>query len=510
LGRLRFPARLSRRGLLLISGTVALVAVVMVGLTEPPTTRPGLPLGSASPLASEGGAELSPSPEASTPAFVDETGEGPEGRVPAALPDRIDLYAGAVSITPGQPVTLHVSTRARTYGFSIERLDATLPDGGQIVAHAGGRVGRDYRSLATFDRIKREARANWPVTDALTTSGWRPGVYIVTASDSAGTVGHAIFVVRTPTLRADEPAYVFSALTYEAYNLWGGANLYTYAAPRAVRVSFERPYLQAEGLMFWVRDDDRILAWLQLRGLPLQFTTDYDLSIAPPAVAPRLLIFPRHSEYVGAGLRDFVEEHVDTIGDMNVLNFGANSFYWQVRLAEPQTAGAPFDVVCYKIPTTDPASAGDPALTTIRWRDAPLLRPEGAVLGAQYVAVLGNGYDRYDYTVSPRMPAALLTGTGWRDGTVLHGLLMGEGDDVYPGSGGIAIMVGAALGSTGRPVATSVTIRTSPVGARIFDAGTFAWADGFAPAKVDLGVSVASFERFTRNVLAWLGFPTSR
>jgi hypothetical protein len=55
-----------------------------------------------------------------------------------------------------------------------------------------------------------------------------------------------------------------------------------------------------------------------------------------------------------------------------------------------------------------------------------------------------------------------------------------------------------------------VTIRTSPSGARIFNAGTFAWADGFEPARIDLGVTAASFDRFNRNVLSWLGFSTGR
>jgi hypothetical protein len=47
----------------------------------------------------------------------------------------------------------------------------------------------------------------------------------------------------------------------------------------------------------------------------------------------------------------------------------------------------------------------------------------------------------------------------------------------------------------------------SPAGARVFDASTFAWADGFGPPGTAVGVSVASFERFNRNLLAWLGFP---
>jgi hypothetical protein len=151
-----------------------------------------------------------------------------------------------------------------------------------------------------------------------------------------------------------------------------------------------------------------------------------------------------------------------------------------------------------------------PANTSVRWRDVPLLRPEGAVFGAQYTGVVGNGFQRADLVVDETMPRELLRGTGWRTGTVLHGLLLGETDAAFPGSGAIAIMHGIAVDKRGRPLPSQVTIRTSPAGARVFVASTFAWADGFAPPKTDIGVSAASFERFNRNLLAWLGFPVRR
>ena len=477
----------------------------------PPGTSERGSLPSSASLPVTGIPSISPGPGAEASESPDleaiDLEEGIDGRMPVSLPARVELYAGSVSVAPGDKLTLHVSTAARQYSFSIERLDATLPGGGEVVERSGTCAGHDYRSLATLNSVARTARANWPVTNTVATTGWAPGVYIVTARDSAGTRGQAIFVVRTPVLQAGEPAFVFTALTYQAYNLWGGANLYSYAGPRATRVSFERPYLQDSGKGFWTRDDDRILAWLQRRGLHLQYTTDYDLSVNPPTVAPRLLIWPRHAEYVTGAIRDWIEQHVDVAGDMNVLNFGSNGFYWQVRLAPPKTKGAPMDVVCYKSATKDPMTATDPDLATTRWRQTPLNRPEGLVFGAQYVSVLGNGHGRYDYTVTAEMPPELIAGTGWSPGTVIHGLLLGEGDVVYPGSGGIPIMTGAAVDPHGKPITTSVTIRTSSAGARIFDAGTFAWADGFVPPTTALGVSASSFERFNENVLAWLGVP---
>jgi len=428
---------------------------------------------------------------------------GQDSGLPVRPPVRIEAYPSTVSVAPGEPLELHVSTPGDTYWLAIRRLDATRAEGFEAVAGADDRPGRDYRALATFDQISRTARANWPVTDRFETSRWRPGVYLVELADSAGTRGHAIFVVRTPNLDRGRPAFVFTALTYQAYNLWGGANLYSYAAPQATRVSFERPYDQAGGRGFWTRYDDRILAWLQREDLGLQYTTDYDLAVRTPEPAPRLLILPQHVEYVPRSLRDWVDRHLNEAGDLNVLSFGANGFYWQVRLASPRTAGASFDIVCYKDPTADPAAATAASLVTTRWRDAPIGQPEGSMLGAQYVGIVSAS--RLDLSVTGEMPAGLVEGTGWIDGTVIRGVLAGEGDAAQAAAGGMAIMAGSARDPDGRAIRPTVTIRTAPSGGRSFLAGTFAWADGLAPARINLGVAPGTFDRFNRNVLAWLG-----
>jgi hypothetical protein len=89
---------------------------------------------------------------------------------------------------------------------------------------------------------------------------------------------------------------------------------------------------------------------------------------------------------------------------------------------------------------------------------------------------------------------------------MIKGLLLGEGDSADPQGGGIAIMEGQAPDRQGNPVTPTVTIRPSPTRGRIFMAGTFAWVDGLPPTTRNLGVPAASFERFNRNVLGWLGF----
>ncbi|HET9680627.1 MAG TPA: N,N-dimethylformamidase beta subunit family domain-containing protein, partial [Candidatus Limnocylindrales bacterium] len=223
-----------------------------------------------------------------------------------------------------------------------------------------------------------------------------------------------------------------------------------------------------------------------------------------------VLILGRHTEYVPEDLRDWVDGHVNGTGDMNLLNFGANSFYWRARLQPSPAPSSTLDLACYKFLAGDPVAASDPANATVQWRESPIDRPEGTLLGAQYAGIIDFGSRRFDFQVAATMPAGLLTGTGWQPGTILRGLLRGEGDDVYPGVGTTVLMTASAIGDQAQPLQLSVTIRTSPEGARVFDAGTFAWSDGFNPPAVDLGVPLGSFDRFTDNVLGWLGLSLPR
>lgn len=109
-----------------LSGGSPSGSAVAAGSSPAAASLPGSP---ASPGRSEGG-----EPSASPNERDLDTIEGIDSRVPVALPGRIELYAGAVSVTSGQPLTLHVSTVARRYAYVIERLDATVPSGRQLVA----------------------------------------------------------------------------------------------------------------------------------------------------------------------------------------------------------------------------------------------------------------------------------------------------------------------------------------------------------------------------------------
>jgi len=424
-------------------------------------------------------------------------------------PRRIELYTGAPSVLPGEPVVLHVSTPAKTYGLRAYR-EATDAAGGHaevIAARAVGRPGVD-QPPPTVDEA-HTARAGWRDTDSISTVGWAPGVYTIAALDSNRTRGQAIVVVRTPVIDRNAPLYVVPVMTYQAYNMWGGASMYvSHRGIRTWRVSFDRPYQTGVGAWRSMREN-KLVGWLAASFPRLQFTTDYDLTITPPAVPPPLVIFGTHTEYVTRELRAWLDEEVIERGRMSLVNFGANMSYWQVRL-DPAAPGqtTPREVTCYRndgLPgyPLDPVAG---ALSTSLFRSAAVDRPEGRLLGAQFVAVLGNGKTRYPATVSTATPPGLLAGTGWSAGTVVEGLLTGEGDGSYPDREApiSEVLSGFALDhERGTPVLVSSVVKAYPSGGRVFNASTFGWADALPPQFVSTGVPEESFGRFTINVLSW-------
>ena len=94
-----------------------------------------------------------------------------------------------------------------------------------------------------------------------------------------------------------------------------------------------------------------------------------------------------HDEYWSRAMYDAVEAARDS--GINLAFFGANDLYWQVRF-EPSSGGVPNRImVCYKRAGIDPVQ--DSRLKTVRWRDAPVNRPEQGLLGIMYTSIVkGN------------------------------------------------------------------------------------------------------------------------
>lgn len=369
------------------------------------------------------------------PAARSRAADQPSGgwRVAPASDHAVEGYTSTASVAPGDTLELHVATTpARSYRVEIFRIGWYGSAGGGLVGcipACDGSVAGASRRLPRPDDRTGEANASWPVTDRITVGpDWRSGFYVaklvLVDGPEAGRGARVPFVVRAAaTARPSRVLVVEPVNTWQAYNDWAGRSLYTDPKP-AVRVSFDRPY--APGL------DKPYLDWPLLRFLDryrydVSYTTDADIDADPGQLrGHRLVIVPAHSEYWTKAMRDGFE--AARAAGVNLAFLGGNTAYWQIRYAGPGRRA----LVEFRSAERDPSSKR--STQTVRWRDAPVSRPECTLLGVQW-----QGADRvsdpgpHDYRVTAAAAGdPWLRGTGLVPGSVLRGAVDYEWDAVEP------------------------------------------------------------------------------
>ena len=461
-----------------------LIALFALGLCAAPSL--------AAPALTVNGAAPSPTPTPTPPPY------GGEQNL-TRIPEVVDVWAQP-SIAPGDLLNLHVSSPTPNYTVTIKRETYSGSIAPSVVFSEERADGIDQRGLITWDATTATARAVWPTTSSIDSTGWLPGIYtIVTGNGTEAQAGRGIFVVRSPTIVKTRPLYALSILTYQAYNAWGGASLYT--LPRAVRLSFERPYLIWGIEHGWLAEASWVI-WMSKHVIGLQYTTDYDLSLLAPAVSPSALILGQHTEYVSKIFRDWLDRASGDRGGMEIANFGANALYCQIRLEGEIESGSPKEIIAYKYRGQDPLETANPKESSYFFRSREIGRPEGALLGVEYGAST-SALPPTSMKINAKAPRRFLTGTGLRAGSLLVDLYRKEADFVYPAAR--PVLLGSAtlmLKSKARRTLATV-IRTGKRGARIFNAGSLMWVSGFTGAK-PFGIKRASFIRLNANILDWL------
>lgn len=274
-------------------------------------------------------------------------------------------------------------------------------------------------------------------------------------------------------MRDDEASahYVFQlpVTTYQAYNFWGGKSLYGNSSgaqlpwgsspgTAAVKVSFNRPYAASTNFDAAYGDaaynvgagefltnllpvaefyptssagwDYNTVRWLEKEGYDVTYVTSIDLH-ASPIVRTRVhtYISSGHDEYWSWDMREHLSAFRDSGG--NLVFFGANAMYWQVRLERSLVTGTDHRVmVAWKEryrndPLFTDEKASNDHLVTSRWRDAPVSGPEDAVIGVRFLLQ----YVADDMVVS-NAAHWVFGQTGLKNGSRLSGLLGFEVDGI--------------------------------------------------------------------------------
>ena len=414
----------------------------------------------------------------------------------------IEGYASAVSVLPGQGFRLYVSTTAPS--FRVRAFRVGWYGGAQArqiweSGHVPGRV----QAPAELTAATRTITAPWRPSLSVTTAGWAPGAYLLRLDASSGAQRYVPITVRSPST-AGRVVILEGVTTWQAYNLWGGYDLY--AGPRgfgdrSYMVSFDRPYdAHGNGATWFLSFDQPPITLAERSGLPLAYETDVDLDEHPRLLAgARAVISLGHDEYYSAAMRRAMFAARDA--GTNLAFLGANAMYRHIRFAS-SSLGADRREIAYKIARLDPEYGRDNAATTQDWRDPPDPRPESAITGVFYECdPVSSAYVVYD----PRN--WIFAGTGVRAGTAFPGLVGPEYDRLNPAAPvprPIQVLAHSPLRCDGRLSSADTAYYTAPSGAGVFASGTMRWVCAIRVPSCGHGVGVAArtfVDRATMNLL---------
>ena len=406
------------------------------------------------------------------------------------LPATTEGFLNRASAAPGDLLSIHVDAPA---AFDIEwyRLGWYGGLGGRLV-HIDPGLPAAPGPGAEVDLETGRAEASWDASLELQIPpDWPSGMYTAVLRPLVGNPGYVPFIVKRAPGSPAPVLFVSAAMTWQAYNTWGGANLYdasTADSPeislgrRAVQVSFDRPYAVRQGAGYQQRWELQFVRWQEREGLDVDYAADLDLELDPGILADRrLVVFAGHHEYWSRPMRDALETAVAS--GTNVLFLSANEVYWQVRL-ESSPIGPARRITCYKSAHLDPLAGTQPDLTTCRWRERPVNDPEAPLIGQMYGHIVRRPGD----WVAVGTDHWVYEGTGLRDGDRLANLVGQEYDAYFPelGNPGTVILaqspVDAVIGLDRlverypSPPVHNATMYTATSGATVFAAGTFQWS----------------------------------
>jgi hypothetical protein len=324
------------------------------------------------------------------------------------------VYAWPQSVAAGEQVALRAAGPHGTAELVITRVGATRE-----------RVWSETVELEPHD-VPEGAAAHgcaWPDTvtvDVL--PSWRSGYYEVALRTAVGFRRQSLgfFVVRATEVDPFRPLMVLTTNTWNAYNDFGGRNLYS----RGTQVSFERPlapgylhkpdgpgsrvavvdapdptmhahinYLRQHGFSEWAGSagwpnaELPFVQWAEASGYELDYAINADLELVPGLLdGRRLYLSVGHDEYWSWEMRDAVESFVARGG--NAVFLSGNTSFWQVRLEDDGSTMVGFKDQFRKDPVYGTERQH---LLTSMWSDHLIGRPENQMTGVTFSR---GGYHR--------------------------------------------------------------------------------------------------------------------
>ena len=427
----------------------------------------------------------------------------------------IEGYAGKASVLAGESFPLFVSTTAAGFQVTAYRLGWYQGYGAREVWRSRKLRGGVQRAAAVTASTNTVS-ADWDPVLEVPTHDWPAGAYLLKLDADTGTQRYVPVTVRSPSC-AGKVVLKACVQTWQAYNMWGGYDLYKDAAGaysnRSLVVSLDRPYDSNGADMFltYERNVIKLAEYLASAcgDLDLAYVTSMDIAADPHLLdGASALVSMGHDEYWTPEERTSVTAARDA--GVNLAFFGANALFRRTRLAA-SSLGPARQVVCYKTDyTQDPMYGRDNAQVTSDWRDPPAADPESSLIGTSY-----EGYPADAPLVVSSPKSWVFSGTGVKTGDSFPHLVGIEYDRVnpaYPLQRPIEVLSHSPLTCNGAASFGDSAYYTHSGGAGVYNSGTMRWVEAiYGDQPHGIGGNTPDFVRaVTTNVLrAFAGGPAA-
>jgi VCBS repeat-containing protein len=447
-----------------------------------------------------------------------------EWGIDGAGSDNIQGFATDISVDNGKTISFKIDTDSNNYRIDIYRLGYYGGMGARKVdsiQHTGVQNQPDPLRDATTGAVDAgnwSVSASWAVPDDAVS-----GVYIAKLVRQDGTFGEnqIPFIVRDDASHSD---IVFQTAdeTWQAYNGWGGANLYGGNGPatgqgagRSYAVSYNRPIATRGGVGTYAAPQDYLFGaeyagiyWLEQNGYDVSYMSGVDVDrYGSLLLNHKTYIDAGHDEYWSGQQRANVEAARDA--GVNLMFWSGNEVYWRTRWGDSFSADATDyrTLISYK-ETWAPGSSIDPSdQWTGTFRDPrqspPAIgggAPENSLTGQLFkvddvgsnLGAITVGYDDANLRFWRNTSVANLQ--PGQTATLTKNYLGYEWDEA-PDNGfdpaGLVKLSSTTLpvstylfdygNTTGNATAThNLTLYRAPSGALVFGAGTVYWTWGLS------------------------------
>jgi hypothetical protein len=413
----------------------------------------------------------------------------------------IEGYAGKASVLPGESFPLYVSSESSGYTVTAFRLGWYHGDGARQVWKSRAMRG-GIQNTPAVTGTANTVQASWDPVTEIPTDDWPEGSYLLRLDADSGAQRYVPVTVRS-AMTAGKIVLKNCVQTWQAYNTWGGYDLYKGPSgsygDRSLAVSLDRPY-DLNGADMFLTYERNAIKLAESMGLDLAYVTSMDIANDPHLLdGASALVSMGHDEYWTPAERANVTAARDK--GVNLAFMGANAMFRRTRLAATALGDARL-VICYKTSyTEDPMYGVDNAQVTSDWREPPYADPESSLIGTIY-----EGYPVNAAYVVSSPDSWVFKGTGAIAGSSFPNLVGIEYDRVnpaYPVERPIEVLSHSPLTCEGVSSYGDSAYYAHTGGAGVFNSGTMRWVEaiyGDQPHGIT-GATPRFVKQVTENVL---------